>query len=384
MILSLLLARAGVNVVLLEAHDDFDRDFRGDTIHPSVLELLDELGLAERLHELRHTKIHTGTFLSAEGPVTLADFRRLKTRFPYIMMLPQKEFLAFVVEEARRYPGFNLTMGARVEELIEEGGAVAGVRYEKDGAHREVRAALVVGADGRGSRLRHLGGFEQLKTSPPMDILWFRVPRLTGDPEGGVAYFGGGHGLVMLDRGRQWQVAYVILKGSYQQVRAAGLDALRKTLDRLLPQFAGRFEQLKDWKQVSMLSVESSRVKQWYEPGLLLIGDAAHVMSPVGGVGINYAIQDAVVAANVLTEPLKRGALTTEDLREVQRQREWPTRLIQALQTGIQKRIISTALDPQRSFRIPLILRLLLRVPGLRDLPARIIGFGFKRVHVKQ
>jgi 2-polyprenyl-6-methoxyphenol hydroxylase-like FAD-dependent oxidoreductase len=381
--LALLLARKDVTVTLLEAHDDFDRDFRGDTLHPSVLELLDELGLAERLHEFPHAKIHTGALMTPQGPVTLVDFRRLKTRFPYIMMLPQKDFLAFIAGEAKRYPGFRLLMGARVEGLIEEGGVVRGVRYEDTQGPMELRASLTVGADGRGSRLRHLGGFEQVKTSPPMDILWFRVPRLTSDPDGGLAFFGGGHMLVMLNRGEQWQAAYVILKGSSSHVRAAGLDALRRSLTDVVPRYAERFEHLRDWRQVSMLSVESSRVKRWYRPGLLLIGDAAHVMSPVGGVGINYAIQDAVVAAGVLAEPLRSGTLKTEDLREVQRRREWPTRLIQLLQTSIQKRVIAAALDPNNTFKVPLALRLLLRIPILRDLPARVIGFGFKKVHVK-
>jgi 2-polyprenyl-6-methoxyphenol hydroxylase-like FAD-dependent oxidoreductase len=382
-VLSLILARAGVTVTLLEAHDDFDRDFRGDTLHPSVLELMDELGLAERLHRLPHTKISTGTVYTDEGPTALADFRRLRTRFPYIMMLPQKEFLSFIVGEAKRHASFELRMGARVEELIEERGAVRGVRYESGGVTCEVRASLTVGADGRGSRVRHLGGFEQVKTSPPMDVLWFRVPRLAGDPEGGVAYFRGGGGVVMLERGEQWQVAHLILKGGFREVRAAGLEALRAKLKATSPPYAARFDVLEGWKQVSMLSVESSRVRRWHRPGLLLIGDAAHVMSPVGGVGINYAIQDAVVAANVLAGPLKEGALTDAHLREVQRQREWPTRLIQALQTRIQKRVIAAALDPRGSFRVPRALRLLLRVPGLRNLPARFIGLGFKRVHVK-
>jgi 2-polyprenyl-6-methoxyphenol hydroxylase-like FAD-dependent oxidoreductase len=383
-VLALLLARKGVRVTLLEAHEDFDRDFRGDTLHPSVLELMDELGLAERLHRLPHSKIHTGTITTDEGPTVLADFRRLKTRYPYIMMLPQKDFLAFVVEEAKRYASFELLMGARAEGLIEEGGVVRGVRYEDGGGEHDLRAALTIGADGRGSRVRHLGGFEQLKTSPPMDVLWFRVPRLQGDPEGGVAYFRGGVGLVMLNRGSQWQIAHLILKGGFRDVRAAGVEALRDKLKATAPEYAERFDVLHEWKQVSMLSVESSRVKQWHKPGLLLVGDAAHIMSPVGGVGINYAIQDAVVAANVLAEPLKRGALTERHLREVQRQREWPTRLIQALQTRIQKRVIAAALDPRIKFRVPLILRLLLRIPGLRTLPARVIGLGFKRVHVKK
>jgi len=382
-VLALLLARKGVRVTLLEAHQDFDRDFRGDTIHPSVLEVLDDLGLAERLHRLPHSKIHTGTIMTDEGPILLADFRLLKTRFPYIMMLPQKDFLAFIVEEAKRYPSFELKMGARVEGLLEEGGAVRGVRYEDESGEHELRAELTVGADGRGSRVRHLGGFEMVKTSPPMDVLWFRIPRLEGDPEGGVAYFGGGVGLVMLNRGNQWQVAHLILKGSFRDVRAAGIEALRDRLKTAAPKYAERFDVLHEWKQVSMLSVESSRLQRWHKPGLLLVGDAAHVMSPVGGVGINYAIQDAVVAANVLAEPLKQGALNEAHLREVQRRREWPTRLIQALQTRIQKRVIAAALDSSKTFRVPLVLRLLLRLPGLRTLPARVIGLGFKRVHVQ-
>src|SRR5829696_4637492 len=383
-VLALLFARKGVRVSLLEAHDDFDRDFRGDTLHPSVLELMDEVGLAERLHRLPHSKIHTGTIMTGEGPTILADFRALDTRFPYIMMIPQKDFLAFVVEEAKRHPSFELKMGARVEGLIEEGGAVRGVRYEDDSGGHELRAQLTVGADGRGSRVRHLGGFEQLKTSPPMDVLWFRIPRLEGDPEGGVAYFRGGVGLVMLNRGGQWQVAHLILKGGFRDVRAAGIEALRDRLKAAAPEYAERFAVLREWKQISMLSVESSRVRHWHKPGLLLVGDAAHVMSPVGGVGINYAIQDAVVAANVIAVPLKQGALDEEHLREVQRQRELPTRLIQALQTRIQKRVIAAALDPRQKFRVPLALRLLLRLPGLRTLPARVIGLGFKRVHVQQ
>ncbi|MBV9925142.1 MAG: FAD-dependent oxidoreductase [Acidobacteria bacterium] len=382
-VLALLLARKGVRVTLLEAHEDFDRDFRGDTLHPSVLEILDELGLAERLHQLPHSKIHTGTIITDEGPTVLADFRSLGTRFPYIMMIPQKDFLAFIVEEAKRFPSFDLKMGARVEGLIEEGGAVRGVSYEDVAGEHELRATLTVGADGRGSRVRHLGAFEQLKTSPPMDVLWFRIPRLPGDPEGGVAYFRQGVGLVMLNRGSQWQVAHLILKGGFRDVRAAGVEVLRERLKAAAPEYAERFDVLHEWKQVSMLSVESSRVLRWHRPGLLLIGDAAHVMSPVGGVGINYAVQDAVVAANVVAEPLRQGTLDEERLREVQRQREWPTRLIQALQTRIQKRVIAAALDPRRKFQVPLALRLLLRVPGLRTLPARVIGLGFKRVHVR-
>ncbi|HEX8473813.1 MAG TPA: FAD-dependent oxidoreductase [Pyrinomonadaceae bacterium] len=383
-ILALLLARQKIDVVLLEAHDDFERDFRGDTIHPSVLEILDELGLAERLLEIRHSRISQFTVMTPDGPLTLADLSRLKTRFPYIAMLPQSDFLEFVVKELEAYPNFHLTMGARVEELIEEDGVVRGVRYrEADGWH-EVRASLTVAADGRGSRMRHLSGMEPIKTSPPMDVLWFRLPREASDGEGLLARFSRGHIVVMLDRLEQWQVAYVILKGSYSELRAAGIETFRRTLVETVPEFANRAEHLKEWKQVSMLSVESSRLKEWFMPGLLLIGDAAHVMSPVGGVGINYAIQDAVVAANVLTKPLRDGNIRTDELREVQRQRERPTRIIQSIQAFIQQNVIGNALNPNQAFSLPLPIRILTRIPILRDIPARIIAFGVRRVHVKQ
>ncbi|PYS50929.1 MAG: monooxygenase [Acidobacteria bacterium] len=381
--LALLLARKDIPVILLEAHEDFDRDFRGDTVHPSVLEIVDHLGLAERLLKLRHSEIHQFSFMTPGGPLKIADFDRLKTKFPFIAMIPQVHFLEFIMEEAKRYPSFQLRMGARVEELIEEDKVVRGGRYRgRDGLH-EVRAPLTVGADGRGSRVRHQTGIESIKTSPPMDVLWFRLPRKTDDTAGAVARFGRSHFVVMLDRLDQWQVACLILKGSYQQLRAAGLDALKKSFSEIAPEYADRTEHLKDWKQVAILSVESSRLKRWYLPGLLLIGDAAHVMSPVGGVGINYAIQDAVVAANVLTEPLKEGKLETSDLLKIQKEREWPTRVIQWLQTQIQKRVITTALNANQMFQLPLFIRILLKIPYLRDLPTRVIAFGVRRVNVK-
>lgn len=382
-ILALILARQKIPVVLLEAHEDFERDFRGDTLHPSVLEILDELGLAAPLHALRHSKIHTGAFMTPTGALTVADFRRLNTRFPYIMMLPQAHFLAFITEEAGKYPSFQIRMGARVEELIEDAGGVRGVRYEDDAGVHEVRALLTVGADGRSSRVRHLAGKETLKTSPPMDVLWFRLPRRSDDPEGLLARIGGGHLAVMLDRLDEWQIAYVILKGSYRQVRAAGIDALRQALVSIAPELADRVAHLKEWKQVSMLSVESSRVRQWWLPGLLLIGDAAHVMSPVGGIGINYAIQDAVIAANTLAGPLRAGRIELRHLREVQRQREWPTRFIQRIQAFVQRTLIANVLRSNQPLQVPGIVRFILKTPVLRDLPARIIAFGLKRVHVK-
>ena len=382
-ILSLLLARQGIPITLLEAHDDFDRDFRGDTIHPSVLHLMDELGLAERLLQLRHSKVHTATIATPDGPITVADFRRVEKKFPFIMMVPQAHFLEFITSEAKQYPSFRLLMGASVQELIEEDGIVRGVRYRADDGWHEVRAPLTVGADGRSSRIRKLAKFEPTKTSPPMDILWFRIPRKPEDPEGVLGYLGRGHGLVLLDRLTEWQTGFIIMKGSYSQIRAAGLEALRREIAALMTAFPDRIKHLQDWKQVSVLSVESSRVPTWYKPGLLLIGDAAHVMSPVGGVGINYAIQDAVVAANVLAEPLKAGRLTTEALAEVQKQREFPTKVIQWIQAQGQKRVITAALRSNQPLRVPWFVRLLLRAPFIGDLPARVIAHGVKTVHIE-
>lgn len=381
-ILSLLLARQGIPVILLEAHDDFDRDFRGDTIHPSVLHLMDELGLAERLLQMRHSKLHTATIATPDGPITIADFKRVDKKFPYIMMVPQAHFLEFITNEAKQYPNFWLLMGARVQQLIEEDGIVRGVRYRAFDGWHEVRATLTVGADGRSSRVRTLAEFEPIKTSPPMDILWFRMPRKPEDPEGVLGYLGRGHGLVLLDRLTEWQAGFIIIKGSYSQIRAAGLEALRKEIAALLTAFPDRVEHLKDWKQVSVLSVESSRVPTWYKPGLLLIGDAAHVMSPVGGVGINYAIQDAVVAANVLTGPLRDGRVTTDALSEVQKQREFPTKVIQWLQAQGQKRVIAAALRSNQPLRVPWFVKLLLRLPLIGDIPSRLIAHGVKTVHI--
>ena len=381
--LALILARQGIDVTLLEAHEDFDRDFRGDTIHPSVLEIMDQLGLADRLLQLRHSKIHTATFVTPDGPVTIADFRRLNTQFPFIALLPQVDFLEFITTEAKQYPNFHLMMGASVQELIEEDGEVKGVRYRsRDGWHA-IRSVLTISADGRSSRIRRLGGFESIKSSPPMDVLWFRVPRKPDDPAGLLGHFGRGHVLVLLDRLDQWQVAYVILKGGFREIQAAGLESLRRSIAELMVEFPERAEYVQDWKQIAVLAVESTRVQRWYRPGLLLIGDAAHVMSPIGGVGINYAVQDAVVAANVLSASLKQGQVKTEELSEVQRQREWPTRIIQAIQSVIQRRVVAAALQSSNSLRVPWFIRLLLGIPLLRDLPARVLAFGVSRVRLQ-
>src|SRR5579875_2207277 len=382
--LALLLARKGVRVVLLEEHMDFDRDFRGDTIHPSTLQILDEIGIADRLLQLRHTKASSIPVQTAKGVLTLADFHRLKTRFPYIALIPQADFLTFITAEASRYPNFRLVMGARAEKLIEEDGFIHGVHYRgRDGWH-ELRAILTIGADGRFSRLRRLAGFEPIQTSAPMDVLWFRLPRKAGDPEQSGGRLSNGHILIMLDRNEYWQIGYIIPKGGYQEIRTAGLDHLRQIIGELLPEFASRMDTIQEWKQVSVLSVESSRLRKWYLPGLLLIGDAAHVMSPVGGVGINYAIQDAVVAANILGNDLLQGKAPTGDLARVQRERELPTRIIQSLQNLIQKQVLSRVLATDKPPAISPFFSLLLRVPLVRDLPARFIAFGPRSVRVKE
>jgi 2-polyprenyl-6-methoxyphenol hydroxylase-like FAD-dependent oxidoreductase len=385
---ALLLARAGVDVTLLEAHPDFDREFRGDTLHPSVMEIMDQLGLAQRLLELRHTKVRSLTFQTVSGPFTPVDFSHLNTTFPYITMMPQTSFLEFITGEAQTYPNFRLLMEARVRELVEEDGVVRGVRYEGEDGWHEVRAILTVGADGRGSRVRRLAGFEPVKTSPPMDVLWFKLPRKEGDPEGAMGRFGRGHIAILLDRFDYWQAGYVIPKGTFPELRHEGIEALRRSFAELVPEFADRVGHLEDWRQVSLLSVESSRCPRWYRPGLLLIGDAAHVMSPVGGVGINYAIQDAVVAANVLAVPLKECQerlvdLDTRYLAAVQRRRELPTRLIQRLQTLVQQQLLAPALRSKTPFAPPAFLRLLLRVAIVRNIPSRVVGFGFWPVRVK-
>ncbi|MBD0325576.1 MAG: FAD-dependent oxidoreductase [Pyrinomonadaceae bacterium] len=382
-VLALLLARQGIPVTLLEAHDDFDRDFRGDTIHPSVLEIMDALGLADRLLELRHTKIHQFGFNTKDGPITVGDFRRLKTRYPFIMMVPQSDFLEFITTEAKRYENFELLMGASAQELIIEDDVVRGLRYRSDSGQHEVRALLTVGADGRSSRVRRMAGLETIKTSPPMDIIWFRLPREPTDPEGAFGRVGTGHILIRLDRLDEWQIGYVIPKGGWQRVRAEGLEALRDAVAEVLPEFPERVKHLQDWEQVAVLSVESSRCPRWYRPGLLLIGDAAHVMSPVGGVGINYAIQDAVAAANILSGPLKSGQLETSHLAQVQKEREWPTKFIQSVQATIQRRIISEALDTSKPFKFPLLLRLMLRIPILRNIPTRIIAYGIRPARLR-
>lgn len=381
-LLALLLARRGVAVTLLEAHGDFDRDFRGDTVHPAILEILDEIGLADRVLELPHNKIRSA---SPPGAGFTVAFAGLKTRFPFIAMLPQARFLEFLTAEGACYPAFRLVLGANVRELVEHDGTVRGVRYQGTDGWHEVRAVLTVGADGRFSRLRRLAGLPAaIATSQPIDVLWFRLPRVSGDPDGVQGRLGGGAGLIMLDRGDIWQLGYIMPKDGYQRLRAAGLESLRRTIAERAPWLAGRVGQLQDWHQFSLLSVESDRLPRWYRPGLLLIGDAAHVMSPVGGNGINYAVQDAAAAFNTLAGPLAAGRVTERDLAAVQRRRELAVRITQAIVNQMQNRVLVPALRASGPVALPAVARLLLRIPFVRSLPLRWMAFGIWPVHVKE
>jgi 2-polyprenyl-6-methoxyphenol hydroxylase-like FAD-dependent oxidoreductase len=381
--LGLLLARAGVEVLVLEKHADFLRDFRGDTIHPSTLEVMHELGLLEDLLKLPHQKAPRLNARVGGLAVTVADFTHLPTHCGFIAFMPQWDFLNFLAERGARYPTFALRMGVEVTGLIEEAGCVVGLHATTSDGLLEVRASLVVGADGRHSVVRARAGLKVDEFGAPMDVLWFRLSRRPGHPEDPVARFEMGRIFVMLNRGEYWQCGFVIPKGSLDQLQKQGLQAFRDSVAQLVPFAADRVGELQNWDAIKLLTVRVDRLRQWYRPGLLCIGDAAHAMSPVGGVGINLAIQDAIAAANLLAMPLRAGRLTTEDLRRVQRRREWPTRITQRAQLLVQNRVIRRVLSGAGKLTPPLPIRLLARFPVLGRIPARLIGIGFRPEHVK-
>ncbi|WP_392533585.1 FAD-dependent oxidoreductase [Nostoc sp. C117] len=370
--LALLLARKGISVTLLEAQKNFERDFRGDSLHSVVMELMDELGLSERLLQLKHTKLDSITIKDSKGFNTVTNFKHLNTQYPYITLIPNQQFIEFIIDEAKRYPNFQLVMGAKVQKLIEEDGIIRGVAYYEQDGWQEVRAKLTVGADGRSSRIRSLANFEPIKASTPVDVVWFRLPRRADEPQGVLLRTGEGGIIGMADRSEYWQISYIIPKGSYPKLRSLGIKAMQDSVVKLVPELADRIELLQDWNQFALLSVEASRLERWFRPGLLLIGDAAHVMSPFGGVGISYAIQDAIAAANVLSKPLQAGQVNIQQLAAVQRQRDLPTRLIQKYQALVQNQLLTAANDRKPS-QLP---RLISRLPILRDLPAKLIAFG--------
>jgi 2-polyprenyl-6-methoxyphenol hydroxylase-like FAD-dependent oxidoreductase len=384
MMLGLLLARLGVEVLVLEKHADFLRDFRGDTVHPSTLEVMHELGLLEDFLKLPHDEV--ATLYGQVGPTTLlvADFRHLPTHCKFVALMPQWDFLDFLAGAAKRYPGFRLRLQAEATELIQAEGRIAGLRAKTPQGALEVHADLVVAADGRHSLLRSQAGLEVIDLGAPIDVLWLRFSHHAGDPGQTAGRFDTGRILVMLNRGSYWQCAFVIRKGGFEAIRAAGLPAFRETLASLAPYLADRLDELASWEDVKLLTVRVDRLRHWHRPGFLCIGDAAHAMSPIGGVGINLAIQDAVATANLLGPALLRGAPSERELEAVQRRRTFPTVMTQGLQVIVQNRVINRVLGGAATTRLPWLLRVVRRFPALTRLGARMIGVGFRPEHVSR
>jgi 2-polyprenyl-6-methoxyphenol hydroxylase-like FAD-dependent oxidoreductase len=383
MMLGFMLARAGIDVVVLEKHADFFRDFRGDTIHPSTLEVIYELGLIDEFLKRPHQEIREVGGQIGDEFIPFADLTRLPTHCKFLGFMPQWDFLDFIKTVATPYPAFHLMMQAEVTDLIEEGNSVVGVRAKTPGGDIEVRATLVVGADGRSSIVRERAGFQVKSLGAPIDVLWFRVSRRQTDPGQVLGRVIPGKILVMLNREEYWQCAFVIRKGAFEEVKRRGLEAFRADIISVAPFLKDRAGELRDWESIKLLTVLVDRLRKWYRPGLLCIGDAAHAMSPVGGVGINLAIQDAVATANILAHPLSENYVSLSHLQKVQWRREFPTRVTQWGQVQVQERILSAVLGTQKSFRAPWFMRLFKKFPVLRRIPARLIGIGVRPEHVK-
>jgi 2-polyprenyl-6-methoxyphenol hydroxylase-like FAD-dependent oxidoreductase len=379
---TLKVARSGVDVVVLEKHSDFLRDFRGDTIHPSTLEVLHELGLLEEFLKLPHQKAHELGAYIGDRAIPFADFTHLPTRCKFIAFIPQWDFLNFLAQQAAHHPHFDLRMSAEAIDLIEDSGRVVGVGAQAPSGRLEIRADLVVAADGRASILREEAGLQVQDLGAPMDVLWFRLSRRPDDPEQTMGRFAAQQIFIMISRCEHWQCGYVIPKGAIEQIRARGLEAFRTNITTIASFVGDRVTELHDWDDVSVLSVRVDRLRRWYRPGLLCIGDAAHAMSPVGGVGINLAIQDAVAAANELSQALRTKQIAIDHLRRVQRRRELPTRVTQRFQVMIQNRIISRVLKRGGELKPPFFIRMLARFPILLRVPACLIGIGIRPEHV--
>jgi 2-polyprenyl-6-methoxyphenol hydroxylase-like FAD-dependent oxidoreductase len=382
MMLGFLLARAGVLVTVLEKHADFLRDFRGDTIHPSTLELMHELGLLEEFLKLPHSRVEHLSGQVGETTITLADFSHLPTHCRFIALMPQWDFLDFLAAHGKRYPAFDLRMRAEATDLIEEGGRIVGLRARTPDRELDIRADLIVGCDGRHSTLRALAGFQVDSLGAPMDILWFRVSRRPNDTTETFGHMEAGMMMVMLNRNDYWQCAYVIPKGGIDKVKAKGLDAFRDSIAFIAPFLRDRLNEIKRWDDVKLLTVAVDRLPRWHKAGLLCIGDAAHAMSPIGGVGINLAIQDAVAAANILAAPLKERRVTEALLEAVQRRRAMPMRVIQWLQIQIQNNVLSPVLGTQQRPKPPFAVKVFNWFPVLRRIPARLIGMGVRPEHI--
>jgi 2-polyprenyl-6-methoxyphenol hydroxylase-like FAD-dependent oxidoreductase len=385
MMLGVLLARAGISVVVLEKHADFLRDFRGDTVHPSTREVIHELGVLDEFLARPHSELREARGVVGDERVTLADFSHLPVHAPFIAMVPQWHFLDFLAEHGRRYPTFTLMMQAEVFELVERDARVVGVRAQTPHGPMQIDANLIVGADGRTSTVRSLARMRVDDIGAPIDVLWMRLSKHPEDSaEAALGNIRNGHIFVMLDRGDYWQCAFVIPKGGYDDLRRAGLDAFRAQIVGIVPWLGNRVPEITSWSEVKLLTVKVDRLPQWHRPGLLCIGDAAHAMSPVGGVGINLAIQDAVAAANILWRPLQRGTPSAADLQAVQRRRELPTRVTQAVQVFVQKNVLfKTIKGGGVPTKLPRVVRLLNRYPWLRRIPARFVGLGIRPEHVR-
>jgi 2-polyprenyl-6-methoxyphenol hydroxylase-like FAD-dependent oxidoreductase len=380
--LGLMLARSGVDVVVLEKYPDFFRDFRGDTIHASTLQILDELGLLSAFEDVPQQRTKAMSVMTDTGMTTLANFTTLPGKFQYIAMVPQWDFLNFITASARRYRSFALRQQAEAVGLIEENGVVVGVRYRTPQGLRETRALLTVAADGRHSVIRAAAGLTAVEYGAPMDVLWFRLPKLDSDPPGSFLRLAPWGLFPMLDRRTYWQGGYTVSKGTVNELKARGIEQLHAQLRRSLPFLGDRVETITSWDDVGFLEVEVNRLERWHRPGVLCIGDAAHAMSPIGGVGINLAIQDAVAAANRLAEPLRAGRVSEADLAAVQRRRELPTKLTQRLQLTMQRNLISPLLG-NTSTQLPRPLRVGLTLPLIGRLLARAIAIGFRNEHVR-
>ena len=383
LMLAYLLARAGIDVTVLEKHADFLRDFRGDTIHPSTLEVVHELGLLDEFLKLPHQEARHLSGVIGDTGVRIADFTHLPTRCKFIALMPQWDFLDFLAKQGARYPAFHLRMRTEATGLIEAGGRVTGLRATTPAGPLAISADLVVGADGRHSVLRERAGLAVEDFGAPIDVLWMRLSRRPSDGAEPLGRVGAGKVFVMIERGGYWQCAFVIPKGGYEEVRAKGLDAFRAAIVEVAPAMRDRGGELKSWDDIKLLTVKVDRLRQWYRPGLLCIGDAAHAMSPIGGVGINLAIQDAVAAANILAAPLRAGAVGTDELAAVQRRRMFPTRATQWLQVQIQNRILRRVLASRANPAPPWPLRLVDRCPLLQRIPARLVGMGLRPEHVR-
>jgi 2-polyprenyl-6-methoxyphenol hydroxylase-like FAD-dependent oxidoreductase len=383
MMLGFLLARAGVDVVVLEKHADFFRDFRGDTVHPSTLELMFELGLIDEFLKLPHQEVKTLSAQIGAEHVQMVDFRHLPTHCKFVALMPQWDFLNFLAEHGKRYKTFDLRMQAEAADLIEENGRIVGLTVETPNGALTIRADLVVGCDGRHSTVRDKAGLKSEDYGAPMDVLWFRVSHEAGDSVDTFGHIEAGRLMVMFDRGDYWQCAYVIPKGGIERMKSEGVEAFRARVVEMSPFLSDRIGELKTWDDVKLLSVTVDRLRKWWRPGLICIGDAAHAMSPIGGVGINMAVQDAVAAANRLAGPLRTGKVTDADLRAIEERRTLPMRFTQGLQLTIQRRIISRVLEIHERPKPPLFLKLFGVFPILRRIPARLVGIGIRPEHVQ-